>query len=51
LETALLRGCGTVPASAKLTDEQYEAFKAGELYINVHSTENKGGEIRGQLKP
>jgi len=35
---------------AKLTDAQYQAYKAGGLYINVHSAENKGGEIRGQLK-
>lgn len=41
----------TVPAGAKLTDEQYKAFKAGNLYVNVHSDANKGGEIRGQLKP
>jgi len=41
----------SVPAGAKLTDEQYQAYKAGELYVNVHSAENKGGEVRGQLKP
>jgi hypothetical protein len=41
----------SVPAGAKLTDAQYEAYKAGDLYVNVHSAENKGGEIRGQLKP
>lgn len=40
-----------VPEGAKLTDDQYAAFKAGNLYINVHSAANKGGEIRGQLKP
>jgi hypothetical protein len=40
-----------VPAGTKLTDAQYAAFKAGNLYINVHSAANKGGEIRGQLKP
>ena len=39
-----------VPAGAKLTEAQYQAYKAGELYINVHSAENKAGEIRGQLK-
>lgn len=39
------------PPGAKLTDEQYKSFKAGHLYINVHSAKNKGGEIRGQLKP
>ena len=41
----------SVPAGAKLTDAQYEAYKAGNLYVNVHSAANKGGEIRGQLKP
>ncbi|HXX82533.1 MAG TPA: CHRD domain-containing protein [Casimicrobiaceae bacterium] len=38
------------PAGAKLTAEQMTAFKAGELYFNVHSAANPGGEIRGQLK-
>jgi hypothetical protein len=41
----------TIKPGAKLTDAQYEAFKAGNLYVNVHSAANKGGEIRGQLKP
>lgn len=40
-----------VPPGAKLTADQYKAYKAGELYVNVHSDANKGGEIRGQLKP
>jgi hypothetical protein len=44
-------GTWSVPAGAKLTDEQFEAFKAGNLYVNVHSADHKGGEIRGQLKP
>jgi hypothetical protein len=39
-----------VPAGAKLTPDQMKAFKAGELYVNVHSADNKGGEIRAQLK-
>lgn len=41
----------SVPAGAKLSDAQYAAFKAGELYVNVHTAANKGGEIRGQLTP
>ena len=44
-------GSWSVPAGAKLTDEQYAAFKAGSLYVNVHSAEHKGGEIRAPLKP
>jgi len=44
-------GTWTVPAGSKLTDAQYDAFKAGELYVNVHSAEHKGGEIRAELKP
>ena len=44
-------GTWSVPAGAKLTDAQYDAYKAGNLYVNVHSAANKGGEIRGQLKP
>jgi hypothetical protein len=35
---------------AKLTDEQYAAYKAGNLYVNVHSAKSPGGEIRAQLK-
>lgn len=41
----------TVPAGAKFNDAQYESYKAGNLYVNVHTAANKGGEIRGQLKP
>lgn len=40
-----------IKPGAKLDDAQFEAFKAGNLYVNVHSAANKGGEIRGQLKP
>ena len=40
-----------VPAGAKFSDAQYESYKAGKLYVNVHSAAHKDGEIRGQLKP
>ena len=35
----------------KLTAAQYEAYKAGRTYFNVHTPQNKGGEIRGQIRP
>ena len=41
----------TVPATAKLNDAQMKAFKEGNLYVNVHTARNKGGEVRGQLTP
>jgi hypothetical protein len=41
----------TVPANAKLNDAQLKAFQAGQLYVNVHTAKNKGGEVRGQLVP
>ncbi|MEO6024383.1 MAG: CHRD domain-containing protein [Burkholderiales bacterium] len=40
-----------VPDGAKLSDAQYESYKAGKLYVNVHSAAHKDGEIRVQLKP
>jgi len=40
-----------VPAGAKLTPEQILAWKAGNLYVNVHTAEHPGGEVRAQLKP
>jgi len=41
----------SVPAGAKLNQAQMAAFKAGLLYVNVHSAAYKGGEIRGQIQP
>ncbi len=41
----------SAPAGAKLTPAQMQEFKAGNLYVNVHTNRNKGGEVRAQLKP
>ena len=40
-----------VPPDSKLTDDQYKAYIAGDLYVNVHSAKHTGGAIRGQLMP
>jgi hypothetical protein len=37
--------------SADLTDAQMTDLLAGKYYINVHTDQNKAGEIRGQLYP
>lgn len=44
-------GTWSVPPGAKLNDEQMKSYKAGGLYVNVHSDANKGGEVRAQLVP
>jgi hypothetical protein len=41
----------SVPPGARLTDSQYENYKAGNLYFNIHSEAHRSGEIRGQIKP
>ena len=41
----------SVPEGAKMTDAQFDSYKAGNLYYNVHSATYKGGELRGQIKP
>jgi len=41
----------SVPADRKLTSEQMNAYKAGEMYVNVHSNQHKGGEVRAQIQP
>ncbi|MEO7254759.1 MAG: CHRD domain-containing protein [Casimicrobium sp.] len=41
----------SVPQNAKLSAEQLAGYRAGRLYVNVHTEANKGGEIRAQLTP
>jgi hypothetical protein len=41
----------TVPAGVRVTPEQYNFYREGNLYVNVHSNGQPGGEIRGQLVP
>ncbi len=44
-------GTWTVPDGARLTPEQMLSYKAGNLYVNVHTEAHPGGEIRTQLRP
>ena len=39
----------TAPAGATLNESQLASLRAGDLYVNVHSAANPGGEIRAQI--
>ncbi len=49
--TKTSEGVWAVPAGSKLTEEQVKAYRAGGLYVNVHTDAHKGGEVRTQLAP
>lgn len=40
-----------IQGSAVLTDAQMADLMAGKDYVNIHTAQNKGGEIRGQIAP
>lgn len=42
---------GTLSGSLILTPDQLAHLIDGLVYVNVHSSEHPGGEIRGQLAP
>ncbi|MFY0526349.1 CHRD domain-containing protein [Archangium gephyra] len=42
---------GSYTGTKNLSKEEQEAFKGGLFYVNVHSVNAPGGEIRGQLIP
>jgi hypothetical protein len=41
---------GRISGSFTLTDQQVEWLNKRQLYVNVHSRTNPGGEIRGQVE-
>ncbi len=42
-------GVWTLAADARLNADQLAALRAGTLYVNLHTSANPGGEIRGQV--
>jgi hypothetical protein len=42
---------GTLSGSGTLNAANWTAFLAGLTYVNIHTTLNSGGEIRGQVVP
>jgi hypothetical protein len=40
-----------ITGQAKLTAAQAKQFMAGDWYINVHTMDHAGGELRGQVVP
>jgi hypothetical protein len=42
---------GRIAGSVDLSAEQRTRLLAGDTYVNIHTTANGGGEIRGQITP
>jgi Cu/Zn superoxide dismutase len=40
-----------IEGKATLTDAQIADLEGGKTYLNIHTANNKGGEIRGQIAP
>ncbi|MDX2005497.1 MAG: CHRD domain-containing protein [Meiothermus sp.] len=40
----------TISGTFTVTDQQIADLRAGLWYVNLHSSTNRGGEIRGQLE-
>jgi len=49
--TASVDSAVSVPANTILTEAQMTAMLNAEYYVNVHTTANSGGELRGQIVP
>lgn len=47
--TKISENAFVAPEGARLTDAQYASYKAGNLYVNVHSAKFPGGEVRAQI--
>ncbi len=45
------KGSGRVAGEYTLTSEQLQALSDGKLYIDIHTKQNRTGELRGILRP
>ncbi len=42
---------GSAMGEYTLTEEQMQALASNRLYVDIHTTKNRGGELRGTLMP